>query len=176
MRFPILGVGLALIAAGSPALAQKAKPDAAPPAQIERLLACRAMTGDAERLACFDRETKAVSDALTRREIVAVDREKMRSTRRSLFGLSLPRLGLFDGDGEEEEIKQIEGVLAAVGRNRDGGFVFGLREGANWSQTDGKPIAVEPRRGDKVVVKRGVLGSYMLSVAGQPGVKVQRVN
>jgi hypothetical protein len=175
MRIALAAAGFVLLAAVSPASGQKGGTDSPPPAQIERLLSCRALAAATERLACFDRETKAVSDALARRDIVAVDREKMRSTRRSLFGLSLPKLGLF-GDSGEEEVKQVEGVLAAVGRNRDGGYVFGVQDGANWSQTDDKPVAVQPRRGDKIVVKRGALGSYLLSVNGQPSVKVQRIN
>jgi topoisomerase IA-like protein len=60
--------------------------------------------------------------------------------------------------------------------NADGGYIFRLADGSRWTQMDGKPIAVEPRTGDKVVVKKGVLGSYILSVARQPGVKVKRIN
>ena len=36
--------------------------------------------------------------------------------------------------------------------------------------------AVAPKSGDKVVVKKGALGSYIMSVARQPGVKVKRIN
>jgi hypothetical protein len=161
--------------AASPATAQKNGADAAPPAQIERLLACRAQADPAKRFACLDRETNALAEAIARRDIVAVDRERIRSTRRSLFGMTVPRLGLFGGD-EGEELKQVEGVLASAGRNRDGGYIFRLEDGVSWTQTDDKPIAIRPQRGDQVVVKRGALGSYILSVKGQPGVKVQRVN
>jgi hypothetical protein len=34
---------------------------------------------------------------------------------------------------------------------------------------------MRPARGQKVVVRRGVLGSFRLSVNGQPGVKVKRI-
>lgn len=169
---------IALLALGSAstqaATAQDGKA-AGPPAQIGKLLACRDIGSAEERLNCFDRETRAVADALARRDLVAVDRAKMTSTRRSLFGLTLPRLNIF-GDDEGDEVKQVEGVIAGVGRNRDGGYTFRLADGARWSQMDDKPIALEPRAGDKVVVKRGLLGSYILNVAGQSGVKVQRIN
>jgi topoisomerase IA-like protein len=56
------------------------------------------------------------------------------------------------------------------------GFRVSLQDGTRWAQTDGKAIALEPRVGHKVLVKRGALGSYLMSIAGQPGVKVQRVN
>jgi hypothetical protein len=169
--FALCALGLASAQA---ALAQKVKVGE-PPAQIGKLLACRDIENADQRLNCFDRETRVVADALARRDLVAVDREKMSSTRRSLFGFPLPKLGIFGSD-DGDEVKQVDGLIAGVGRNRDGGYTFRLADGARWSQMDGKPIALEPRAGDKVVVKRGLLGSYILSVAGQPGVKVQRVN
>ncbi|HEX8841810.1 MAG TPA: hypothetical protein VF757_05870 [Sphingomicrobium sp.] len=145
------------------------------PAQIQRLLACRSVTDNAARLACFDRETQTVAGAFSSGDVVALDREKVRSTRRSLFGFHIPTLGNVFGGGEDE-IKQVEGVLAGVGTNADGGYVFRLEDGARWSQTDGKPIALEPQRGDKVLIKRGAMGSYFLSVGRQPGVRVERLN
>src|SRR5689334_13271033 len=143
------------------------------PAQIQRLLACRSVTDNAARLACFDRETQTVAGAFSGGDIVALDREKVRSTRRTLFGFHVPTLGnVFGGD----ELDQVEGVVAAVGMNRDGGFLIALQDGARWSQTDDRPIALEPQRGDKVTIKKGSLGNYFLSVGKQPGIKVERVN
>lgn len=144
------------------------------PAQLERLFACRSVSQAVERLACFDRETAATQDALTRRDLVALDREKVRSTRRSLFGLTAPSLKIFGG-GDEDELKQIDGVIAKVGWTQDG-FSVRLQDQSAWVQTDGKPLALEPRAGQKVVVSRGVLGSFIMNVAGQRGVKVKRVN
>ena len=118
-----------------------------------------------------------LQQAADRRDLVVVDKTQVREARKSLFGLTMPDFGLFGGNDEgEEELKQIEGVLTNVGSNRDGYYTFRLADGARWSQIDGKPIAVAAKAGHKVVVKRGSLGSYMMSVAGQPGVKVQRVN
>lgn len=153
-----------------------AKPvDATVPAQIQRLLACRSMTENAARLACFDRETQTVAGALSGGDLVAVDRERVRTAKRSLFGFHVPTLGSVFGGGDDD-VKQVEGVVSDVAYNVDGGYVLRLADGARWSQTDGKPIAMEPQRGDKVVVKRGAMGSYFLSVGRQPGVKVERVN
>jgi hypothetical protein len=130
---------------------------------------------NAARLACFDKETQTVAGAFSTGDVVALDREKVRSTRRSLFGFHVPTLGNVFG-GDDNEIKQVDGVVAAVDGNADGGYIIRLEDGARWSQTDGKPIALEPRRGDKVVVRRGAMGSYFLSVGGQPGVRVERLN
>lgn len=163
----------ALAVVGGSATAKQPIPAQVPP-QLQRLLACRSQSDGAARLACFDREAGAAAQGFASGDIVAVDREKIRSTKRSLFGFTIPNLGIFGDDGNE--LKQVEGVLAGAGFNRDGGYIFRLQDGARWSQADDKPFAVAPRPGDKVVVKRGAMGSYFLSVARQPGVKVQRLN
>lgn len=156
--------------------ATAAKPvETSVPAQIQRLLACRSVTDNAARLACFDKETQTVAGAFSTGDVVALDREKVRSTRRTLFGFHVPTLGNVFGGGEEE-LKQVEGVVVGLDTNVDGGYVFRLEDGARWSQTDGKPLALEPRRGDKVLIKRGAMGSYFLSVGHQPGVRVERLN
>lgn len=157
-----------------PASARKPQQSAVP-AQIQRLLACRSLTDNGARLACFDRETQTVAGAFSSGDVVALDREDVRSTKRTLFGFHVPSLGSVFGGGDDE-IKQVEGVIAGVGTNRDGGYVFALQDGARWSQTDDKPIALEPQRGDKVVIKKGAFGAYFLSVGHQPGVKVERLN
>jgi hypothetical protein len=92
-----------------------------------------------------------------------------------LFGLSIPRLSILEGSGKADEISQVDGILSSVGRNSDGGYIFSLQDGASWTQIDGYPFAVEPKAGDKVIVKRGALGSYVLAVNRQPGVKVKRI-
>jgi hypothetical protein len=153
--------------------ASKPRPAPGTPAQITRLLGCRALTVAAERLACFDRESGLVGTAVQRQELVVFDREAVTKTRRSLFGFSVPDLGIF-GDKDTDSVKQIESVLVASGNTRDGGYTFTLADGSRWNQIDDRPLSRDPRRGDKVIVKRGSLGSFILSIAGQPGVKVKR--
>jgi hypothetical protein len=172
-KYLIAAAGMALVLCGT---ADARKPvDTAVPAQIQRLLGCRSVTDNAARLACFDRETQTVAGAFSGGDLVALDREKVRSTKRTLFGFHVPSLGSVFGGGEDE-IKQVEGVIAGVSTNRDGGYVFHLQDGARWSQTDSRSIALEPQRGDKVLIKRGAMGTYFLSVDRQPGVRVERLN
>ncbi|WP_146150935.1 hypothetical protein [Allosphingosinicella deserti] len=172
-------LALGALAALFPVTSVAAKPQKqqARPELFEAVVRCRGVSESAARLKCFDDTTAMLQQAADRRDLVVVDKTQVREARKSLFGLTMPDLGLFGGNDEgEEELKQIEGVLTNVGSNRDGYYTFLLADGARWSQIDGKPIAVAPKAGHKVVVKRGSLGSYMMSVAGQPGVKVQRVN
>ena len=163
--------GAAVLALSGAAAARKV--ETGTPAQVQRLLACRAIADGAQRLACFDRETAVLGNAVATRDLVVIDRARAAEAKRSLFGFSVPNFGGLLG-GDKDDIKQIDGVLASASYNRDGGHVFLLKDGSRWSQTDDRMIALTPRAGDKVVVKRGALGSYTLSVSGRPSVKVER--
>jgi hypothetical protein len=137
-------------------------------------MACRAITAADERLACFDREAEAMNKAIASRDLVFVDREKARAASRSLFGFKIPNFGGIFG-GDENEVKQIDGTVTKFGRNQDGGWVFYLADGSIWSQTDDWPLGLPPRAGDKVVVSRGIMGSYRLKLNKQPEIKVKRI-
>lgn len=166
----LLLTGAAVLAATT-ADARRPEP-AAPPAQVQRLMACRAIAAADQRLACFDREAAAVGQAIASKDIVMVDKQKVRAAGRSLFGFSIPNFGgLFGGEGE---IDQIEGTIRSTGRNLDGGWVITLDDGSTWSQTDDWP-GLDARPGKKVNVKRGSLGSFWLTIPGGNGIKVKRI-
>ena len=168
-------IGLTILCGGTVASAKKIEPGPTPPL-VSGVLACRAIGNAEERLACFDRSSAALGDAVAKRDLVVFDRESVSKTKRGLFGFGIPNLGIFGDDNDEVEIKQIDGVIAGLAHNADGGYIFRLADGGRWTQMDGKIIALEPRVGDKVVVKKAALGSYIISVTGQPGVKVKRLN
>jgi hypothetical protein len=140
------------------------------------LLNCRSIADSAARLACYDKAAASIGEAVAKRDLVVFDRESVKKTKRGLFGFSIPNLGVFGDEDEEAEIKQVEGTIAGTSRNGDGGYVFRLADGTRWSQADSKMIVIPPRNGDKVVIKKGALGAYFLSVAKQPGVKVKRIS
>jgi hypothetical protein len=175
-----LPIGLGMIAAAtlieSTAVAAKQPKDGPPPPQVNALLACRAITNSDERLACYDKNAAIIGDAVAKRDLVVFDRESVKKTKRGLFGFSIPNLGIFGDEDDAVEIQQIDGVIASTAMNADGGYIFRLTDGSRWSQMDSKPMALSPENGDKVVVKKGALGSYFLSVSKQPGVKVKRIN
>ena len=172
-KFIMIGAAILLSLSG-PAAARKPA-STGTPAQIQRLMACRTVTDSAARLTCFDRETTAMEQAVARRDLVFIDRERATEARRSLFGFSVPSFGGLFGGGEEDEVKQVDGVVLSAGRNSDGGWIVRLGDNSVWSQTDDTPLALAPKPGQKVVVRRGALGTFRLSVNGQPGLKVKRV-
>jgi hypothetical protein len=162
-----------LLSTGAAAKKVEAGP---PPQQVNELLACRTIADNAQRLACYDKSAAVIGEAVAKRDIVVFDRESVKETKRGLFGFSIPNLGIFGDEDKEDEIKQIEGTIVSTAFNADGGYIFRLADGSRWSQMDSKPFAIPPQSGDKVVVKKGSLGSYFLSIPGQPGVKVERTN
>lgn len=167
----VMGIML-VVSAGQ--VAAKPPADTHQAAPVARLLACQSFTDGMTRLACFDREAATVRGAISRRDLVVVDRDEIRRTRRSLFGLSLPNMAVLGSD--KEEISHIDSVLEATSHNHDGGYVFRLQDDSRWTQMDDRSFALEPRQGEKVVVKRAAMGTYMLTVGHQPGVRVLRLN
>ena len=142
------------------------------PREVQRLMACRRIPAADQRLACYDRETAAINEAIAKQDIVMIDKERARAAGRSLFGFSVPNFGgLFGSNGE---LSQIDGTIRKAGRNPDGGWLITLDDGSVWAQTDDWP-GLDPRPGKKVIVKRGTLGSFWLSIPGQNGIKVKRV-
>ena len=172
-KFIVIAVGCAVVCAGT-AQAQKRSVDVGTPAQVQRLMACRAVASPEARLACFDRETSVMAEAIASKDLVFVDKERARAASRGLFGFSIPNFGgLFGGD--ENEIKQIESTVKKSGRNPEGGWLFYLADGSVWTQTDDWPLGLPPRVGDKVVVSKGLLGSFRLRLNKQPEIKVKRI-
>jgi hypothetical protein len=143
------------------------------PASMQRLLGCRAIQDNAQRLACFDRETSAVDQAITKKDIVLIDKVRATQAKKSLFGFSIPDFGGLFG-GSDDEVKEIASTVAAFDHGLYTGWVIRLADGSQWSQTDDAQLGLPPRKGDKVVVRRGSFGAFFLRLNGQPGFKVKR--
>ena len=172
---------VAILFAGLPAAAASAQSTRAStqrPELFEALVRCRAIADDAARLICFDRAAASLQAAAERRDLVVVDRQQVRESRRRLFGLPLPRLPIFGGgdddENEAEEIRSIDSAVASAYQHGNGQWVVRLEDGSTWAQTDDNIIAGRPRAGQPVRVTRAALGTYMMRVNGQPGVRVRR--
>lgn len=171
---------LAALLASLPATALAQERTTAPerPEVLNRLTACRAVADAGERLACFDREVAALEAAEAAREIAVVDRQQIRRTRRSLFGLRLPDLGIFGDDDDRGEdgagVEEITSTLRSAYTGNDGRMNYALEDNSVWVQTEGR-VGRMPRGGEAVRVRRGLLGSFILTVGERAGVRVVRV-
>lgn len=167
----------AAVAAASPALAQEsANQQQQRPEAFEALVRCRAIADATQRLQCFDTAAANLQQAAERRDLVVVDREQVRANRRRLFGLPIPGLGDLFGrdDDEEDEVRSIDSTVVSAEQGAYGRWIVTLEDGSIWAQTDNNQLALRPRRGQPVHVERGAMGSYMMRVNNQPGVRVRR--
>lgn len=170
-----LSVFIVAAALSGAALAQDSAPPPQRPESFDAVVQCRTIPDDSARLRCFDQAVAALQAATERREVVVIDRAQVRESQRRLFGIRLPRLPIFGGgDDEEDEVDHVEGVVASASQDGMGRWTVALEDGAVWVQTDNRPLASRPRPGQPVVVNRGALGSYMMRVNRQPGIRVRR--
>ena len=167
-----LVLGLCVPVTG-PALAKDNNQVPATPATYQALLDCKSVADPSARLACYDQKVETLAAAVRDRQLVIADRETMREARRGLFGLSLPRLKLFGGDADSEEVQQIESTIKAVRSASDGMPIFVLADDSRWKQTDGRTLFT--KAGGKIKIKRTAMGGYMANVDGQSGVRVVRL-
>ena len=171
MKFRSFAI-FALIAA-SPAAAQEEARER--PQALTRVLDCRAMQSDAERLACYDREVTALQQAEEARELVVLDRQQVRRTRRTLFGLTLPNLGLLGDDSPDQEgVTEIQSTLRSAFQNPYGKWILTLEDGARWIQLDGREFGREPRAGHPIRIRRAAMGSYLANIDNQTAIRVRR--
>ena len=147
------------------------------PRLVEQLFDCREIADSSERLACYDREVNNVYEAQTTRELVIADREQIKETKRGLFGFKLPKIGLFDGgDDDEEELNELTTTLTSARQNSSGRYILVVEGGARWMQTDKTPVFGKLEPGDEIVIKSGVLGSYMAKIGKRRAVRVRRLD
>ncbi|GAA0487779.1 hypothetical protein GCM10009096_33370 [Parasphingorhabdus litoris] len=168
----------ASLAFGAPTMAaDKDKTVSTPPAIYTDLVACKNISDAEQRLACFDEKVAALETAQSNNEVVIADRKQVREARRGLFGLSLPRIKLFDGGGDEgDQINQIEGKIASARAARGGKWTIKLEDGATWQQTQPpRSTSRRPKVGDSIVIKRGSLGSFVAKVNDGRAFKVKRI-
>jgi len=170
----IIAAGLLCAAGAAPAQQSRNAPQEAP-AALTRVLDCRGISATQERLACYDREVAAMASAQASGELVAVDRQQVRRTRRSLFGLALPDLGVFGDGGDEEGQSRVESTLRSVRQGPDGKWTFELAEGARWMQIDSRALNITPRVGQAIRIRRAAMGSYLANVNNQVAIRVRRI-
>lgn len=175
----VVGWTVVLTVAATPATAQE-KPQAE---VVRRVAECRALTADAERLACFDKASAALAAAVETRDVVVLDREDVRRTRRSLFGFSLPKLPFFGSGGDKtgdkgvsdpEEVVRLDTTVTQAAPFGYGFYTVVLAEGGSWRFTEADR-AIAPHVGDKITIKRGPFGNYLASLNGRRALRITRI-
>jgi hypothetical protein len=155
-------------------------------AVLEPFARCRALPGAEARASCFDAAARALEAAVAAKDITIVSRQDVRNTRRSLFGFTLPRVGLFSGDDDDrdgsgpqgarppEDFKEIETTITSARTIANGRVELRIAEGeALWVTTD--PMPFPPKPGRKVRIRKGAIGNYFIAVEGERSVRGMRL-
>jgi hypothetical protein len=170
----IFGGVLLTIVAGGSAMAAKPAPTTAP--AVQAVVDCRKIEDSVQRLACYDAATDALTKAATSGDLVTLDRQQRRAVRKQAFGFTLPALAMFDVGEKGETMNSIDETLASAHQDAQGKWTFVMQDGAIWRQIDDEFLSRDPHPGSAVVISKAMLGSYMLSVDKQPGVRAHRDN
>ena len=165
-------IAFAIFGLAAPASAQD-MPKTAAPKLFDDVVQCRAIQDSAARLACYDRGVAALETAQKSNELYVADKAAMKEARRGLFGFSLPKMKIF-ADESLGDLDELETTIAGVSSGQRG-LVFTLPDGARWAQTD-KRYMDKPKIGSKIKIEKALLGSYLASINGKAGFRVERIN
>lgn len=116
---------------------------------------CSSIVDDASRLACYDRHFGSLRSPLNGAQAGA-DTGRMADHR------------------PEKKVFTFTSKVTALDRRRDGQFVATLENGQAWEQSEINSRA-EVRVGDSITIRRGALGSYLLTTAAGIGTRVKRL-
>jgi len=161
----------------APALGRDPQVKSEMPLMFRQLVECRAIADPAARLACYDARVSDLDKAAQAKDIVVADRQEVRQARKGLFGFSLPNVGKLFGGGDDDadEVKRIDTTVSSVGSTRSGNLRLVFAEGGTWEQIDVRNFVMRPKPGQKAIITKASLGSFYVSVDGQPGIKMRRV-
>lgn len=167
----------AVLLALAPGLGMAAKPkpsETARAAVLQAVSDCRALKGDAERLACFDKAAAALDQAESQGQVVVIDREQVKAVRRQSFGLTLPAFTLFNRGPKEDQVDRVTIELAEAHQDPTRRWIMTSTEGVVWAQTDDEDVQHDPHKGSTVAIRNAALGSFFCNIDGQRAVRCER--
>ncbi|RVT92739.1 hypothetical protein [Sphingomonas crocodyli] len=151
-----------------------AAPEPRRPEMFDKLVACRTITDPTQRLACYDAQVVALDTAEKNDDLVIMDRKQVQETRRSLFGFTLPKFSLGGKKlDEKDDTTEIESTVQSVRRAGNGWSFTLANDAGTWETPDG--LGTAPKVGDKIRIKKAMMGSYLGSVGFNRGVRFRRV-
>ncbi|SFS11483.1 hypothetical protein [Sphingomonas jatrophae] len=174
-RIAAAGLLIACTAAGAQ------QPSGSGERMLQSFTRCRAITAPEARLDCFDKAAAALEQAVASKDVRIIDRQDIKTARRSLFGFTLPRVGLFGGGGKDEAddekgegFTELNTKIVSVREAGNGRMELRLeQEGMVWMTTD--PMSFPPKAGKAIRIRKGALGNYFLAIDGERSVRGVRV-
>jgi len=167
----LVSAAVAALMIAAPAAAAEPRPHAA---TFQAVLDCRGLAEDAKRLACYDAAAGRMASAEKTGDIVVIDKAQAREAHRQAFGLTLPTLDFITRGLGHEEIDRLDGVVKNASADGFGKWTIVLADGAVWRQISDEALNRRPRPGSKVTIRKALMGSFMMSIDDQPGIRVHR--
>lgn len=174
LRAKQLMTGALLIGGSALVTGPAAAEDTKQPAIAREISRCRTIPDTGSRLACFDAVAARFEAAVAAKQLTILDAEGVRRTKRSLFGFSLPSVGIFGRNDNAPEFTEIDTTIRGVAALGYGKYEFRLDDGARWQTTDAMQ-GRSPRTGDKILIRKASLGAYFIRVGSGRVVKGKRV-
>jgi hypothetical protein len=175
-RFLLLACAVLVAAPAFAAAPSPAVPAAKP---VTALQACRTLTDAAARLSCYDRAVDALAAATASGDVVVVERTEVRKARKGLFGFTLPRIGFLTGrpDNAEDaaDAKELATVVTGSRSIGNGKWRFTVDGGALWETVEVSLGFSDPLPGRKVLIEKGSLGAYFVTVEKGRRVQAKRI-
>lgn len=177
IRPAIVTLAAAALLASPIAAADQAKEVRASPL-LDALSKCRAESDPTARVACYDSAVDALTAARAKKDIVVLDKEDVRQTRRGLFGFALPRLPFFAGkedDPDAEIPKELKSTVKSTRAIGYGKWRIELEDGALWETTEARTGFKDPKPGAAITIERGLMNGYFITIGDGRRVAAKRV-
>jgi hypothetical protein len=176
MAAPVRVAPLILFLLAAPLAGASAKPIPGTNA-LTGISHCRSISTDAERLACYDRESAMLDQAVAQKDITVINKDDVRTVRRSLFGFSFPNLsalGLGKEDDKSPDVSDLDSKIVSTRASEYGHWEFQIADGdATWRNTDA--LEDRPTVGAPVHFHKGTLGAYFVKIDGGRAFRAVRV-
>ncbi len=173
MRMKATVAAAALLTTGLLAGQASAAVDPGRAAVVQAISDCRKLSDNDARLACYDKATDAFEQAQNKGDVVVVDREQVHQVTRQSFGFNLPSFSIFSR-GNEGPLENVEAHISSAQQDGTGRWVLTTDENAIWQQIDTTPLNDAPHQGEKLVVRRAMLGSYFCKVGNEAPLRCAR--
>ena len=142
---------------------------------LQKLIDCRAIPSDAERLACYETQTAKIDDAETKRDLVIIDRDQATKARKDGFGLPARPLIVGAPPALGEGVTDVTGKIRSARLLESNRWLLTLEDGARWYQAESKTLR-DPKPGQSVRIRKASLGGFLANIDGQPATRVRRID
>lgn len=142
---------------------------------LQKLIDCRAIPSDAERLACYEAQTAKIDAAEAKRDLVIIDRDQATKARKDGFGLPSRPLIVGAPPALGEGVTDVTAKIRTAKLLNTNRWLFVLDDGARWYQAESKTLR-DPKPGQSVRIRKASLGGFLANIDGQPATRVRRID